>query len=210
MIRLFSQIYTQKPVHCAVYHNVWNMKKPELAEVIPSRKIIVGDKDAPITLMQFGDYESEACAQAKEVVKELLEFFPQHVKFMFRHFPLVRVHQKAHKAAEAALAAGQEGLFWEMHNELYANRHSLGVISLKGHARDVGVKSKKLLEDLINGYYGPYIQDDLKEGIKLQVKDIPAFFINGKRFDQEPTFENLKNHIKKLLQEVKRKEKVAA
>src|SRR3954468_23499621 len=152
------------------------MKKAEIIEVIPSKKIIVGEAKAPITLMMFGDYESEASAQANEVVKEILAAFPQEVKFTFRHFPLVKVHQKAHKAAEASLAAAQEGKFWEMHNELFANRHSLGVISLKGHARDVGVKSKKFLEELINGYYGIYVQDDMKEGIELGVTDIPTFF----------------------------------
>ena len=181
------------------------MKKAEVVDIIPSKKIIVGDKKAPVTLMLFGDYESEACAKANEVVKKLLEAFPHEVKFTFRHFPLLKVHQKAHKAAEASLAAAQEGLFWEMHNELYQNRHSLGVISLKGHARDVGVKSKKILDELINGVYGPYVQDDLKEGLQLGVTDIPTFFINGKKFEGAPTYENLSRHIKQLLQkEVKK------
>ena len=181
------------------------MKKAEVVEVIPSTKIFVGEKDAPITLVEFGDYESEACAKANEVVKAILEAFPDKVKFIFRHFPMLKIHQKAHKAAEASLAAAQEGKFWEMHNELFTNRHSLGVISLKGHARDVGVKSKKFLEELINGYYGIYIQDDLKEGIKSGVKEIPAFFINGERFEQEPTFKNLSAHIQGLLQSKKTK-----
>jgi protein-disulfide isomerase len=176
------------------------MKKAEIVEVIPSKKIFVGDAKAPITLMEFGDYESESCAKAHEVVKAVLEAFPQDVKFIFRHFPLLKIHQKAHKAAEASLGAAQEGKFWEMHNELFANRHSLGVISLKGHARDAGVKSKKFLEELINGYYGIYVQDDLKEGIELGVTNVPAFFINGKRFEQEPTFKNISNYIKNLLQ----------
>jgi protein-disulfide isomerase len=176
------------------------MKKAEIVEVIPSKKIIVGEPKAPITLMMFGDYESEASAQANEVVKEILAAFPQEVKFTFRHFPLVKVHQKAHKAAEASLAAAQEGKFWEMHNELFANRHSLGTISLKGHAREVGVKSKKLLDDLVNSHYGAYVQDDLKEGIELGVKDIPAFFINGKRFKGEVTFKDLSAAIKLSLQ----------
>jgi protein-disulfide isomerase len=175
------------------------MKKAEIVEVIPSKKIFTGEANAPITLMEFGDYESEECAQAHEVVKDVLSAFPQEVKFIFRHFPLLKIHQKAHKAAEASLAAGQEGKFWEMHNELFTNRHSLGVISLKGHARDAGVKSKKFLEDLINGYYGVYVQDDLKEGIKLGVTTIPAFFINGKRFEGEVSFKSLSAYIKSLL-----------
>lgn len=183
-----------QPSHDADY-----MKKAEVVEVIPSKKIIVGNVDAPVALVEFGDYESEACAQAHEAVKELLAAFPNEVSFNFRHFPLLKIHQKAHKAAEASLAAAQEGKFWEMHNELFANRHSLGVISLKGHARDAGVKSKKFLEELINGHYGQYVQDDLKEGIDLGVTDIPAFFINGKRFTGKPTFEALRNAILPLL-----------
>ncbi len=175
------------------------MKKAEVVEVIPSKKIVVGDKDAPITLVVFGDYESEACADANEVVKALLEAHPQHIKFIFRHFPLLKYHQKAHKAAEASLAAAQEGKFWEMHNELYANRHSLGVISLKGHARDVGVKSKKFLDELISGYYGVYVQDDLKEGLKLGITDIPVFFINNQRYDGPIDFKHLNAYVKTLL-----------
>lgn len=175
------------------------MKKVELPEVIPSKKIFVGPKDAPVTLTMFGDYESEACARAHQVVKALLDEYPEQIKFIFRHFPLLQVHQKAHKAAEASLAAAQEGRFWEMHNELFANRHSLGVISLKSHARDAGVKSKKFLDDLINSYFGLYVQDDLKEGIQLGVKDIPAFFINGVAFMQEPTYKNLNGAIKDIL-----------
>ena len=181
------------------------MKKPEIIEVIPTKKIIVGNEEAPITLMEFGDYESVECAKANEVVKAILQAYPQEVKFMFRHFPLLKFHQKAHKAAEASLAAAQEGKFWDMHNELFANRHSLGTISLKGHARDVGVKSKKFLEDLINGFYVIYVQDDLKEGMRMGVKNVPTFFVNGKLVEGEPTYKNLAACIEELLQTKKTK-----
>jgi protein-disulfide isomerase len=188
------------------------MKKAEIVEVIPSKKIFVGDKDAPVTMMVFGDYESEACAKANEAIKTLLETYPSDVKFIFRHFPLTKFHQKAHKAAEASLAAAQEGKFWEMHNELYNNRHSLGVISLKGHARDVGVKSKKFLDELINGLYGIHIQDDLKEGIKSGVTDIPTFFFNGVRYDGKADFKSLSLHVQELKSKPasRKKEKKAA
>jgi protein-disulfide isomerase len=176
------------------------MKKPEIVEVIPSKKIIVGEAKAPVTIMMFGDYESEASARANEVIKEILLAYPQEVKFIFRHFPLVKVHQKAHKAAEASLAAAQEGKFWEMHNELFANRRNLGTISLKSHAREAGVQSKKFLDELVNSHYGAYVQDDLKEGIALGVKDIPALFINGQRFNSEITFKNVSAAVKALLQ----------
>lgn len=181
------------------------MKKQEVVEVIPSKKIFVGNANAPINLVEFGDYESLACAEANEVVKAILEAFPEEVKFTFRHFPMLRIHQKAHKAAEASLAASQEGRFWEMHNELFANRHSLGVISLKTHARDAGVKSKKFLDELLGGLYGLHVQDDLREGIDLGVTEAPTFFINGKKYTGEISFDAMSKHITGLLQNRKQK-----
>ncbi|MEJ7740399.1 MAG: DsbA family protein [Chitinophagaceae bacterium] len=174
-------------------------KKIEFIEIIEPKNIITGDKNAPITITEFGDYESEACAKANEVVKQLLETYPGKVNFVFRHFPLLKFHQKAHKAAEAAIGAAQENKFWEMHNELFARRHNLGVISLKIHAREAGVTNKKFLDNLINSTYGIYVQDDLKEGIKRGVTAIPAFFINDKLFEQEPSFKHLNAYIQGLL-----------
>lgn len=186
------------------------MKKQEIIDIVPSKKIIVGDKSAPVTIVQFGDYESEECANTYEVVAKLLEVYAGSVKFNFRHFPMLKIHQKAHKAAEAAIGAGQEDKFWEMHGLLFANRRNLGIISLKQYAREAGVVNKKFLDELINGTYGVYVQDDLKEGIQLGVTAVPVFFINGTRFTQMPTFKNLSAHIKTLLGKDNVKSKVAA
>ena len=83
------------------------MKVKEVVEIIPSKDIFVGNPDAGVTLTQFGDYESEECAKANEVVKKLLGEFEGRIKFNFRHFPLTKIHQRSMKAAEASLAAGQ-------------------------------------------------------------------------------------------------------
>lgn len=175
------------------------MKKQEVIDIIPSKKIIVGDKNAPITIVEFGDYESDECAQSYEVMARLLEMYAGQIKFTFRHFPMLKIHQKAHKAAEAAIGAAQEGKFWEMHGLLFANRRNLGVISLKQHAREAGVVNKKFLDELINGTYGVYVQDDLKDGIQMGITKVPAFFIDGVKFAQAPNFKNLNAHIKELL-----------
>src|SRR4026208_428721 len=100
--------------------------KKEVVEIIEPKDIFVGDPDAPVTLMEFGEYENEDCAKAHEVVKQLLEEFEGQIKFQFRHFPLTLIHQRSMKAGEAAVAAGQEGKFWEMHNILFSNRRHLG------------------------------------------------------------------------------------
>ena len=179
--------------------------KKEVEEIIEPKDIWVGKKDAPVTLLEFGEYENEDCAKANEIVKQLLEEYEGKIRFQFRHFPLTMVHQRSMKASEAAVAAGQEGKFWEMHNILFSNRRTLGTTSLKLHSKEAGVKNKKFLDDLVNGVFGWQVQDDLKEGIGRGVKDLPAFFINDEPFTGRPTFANLSAAIDAALKKSKRK-----
>jgi protein-disulfide isomerase len=176
-----------------------NQASKEIIPVIPSKQIIVGDPAAKVKLVLFSDYESEGSAQATLVIKDQLEQYEGKINLVVRHFPLTKVHQKAHKAAEAAIGAGQEGKFWEMHQLLYKHRRNLGVISLKSYAREVGVKDKRFLDHLINSDWGIYVQDDLKEGIDLGIKEIPVLFINGEWFEKEITLKNVKTAIDALL-----------
>ena len=179
--------------------------KKEIVEIIEPRDMFVGDMDAPVTLMEFGDYESEACAKANEVVKQLLNEYEGKIRFQFRHFPLTRIHQRSLKASEAAVAAGQEGKFWEMHNILFANRRNLGTTSLKLHSKEAGVNNKKFLDDLVNAIYGWQVQGDLKEGIDRGVKDVPTFFVNDELVEGKPTFDNISKAIDAALKKSKRK-----
>jgi len=179
--------------------------KKEIEEIIEPKDIFVGNKDAAVTLMEFGEYENEDCAKANEVVKQLLEEYEGRIRFNFRHFPLTLVHQRSMKAGEAAVAAAQEGKFWEMHNVLFSNRRTLGTTSLKLHSKEAGVKNKKFLDDLVNGVFGWQVQDDLKEGIDRGVKELPAFFINDEPFTGKPTFANLSAAIEIALKKSKKK-----
>ena len=171
----------------------------EIVPVIPPKEIVTGAASAKVKIVMFGDYESEACAKATDVVEDLLKEYDGKINFVFRHFPLTKIHQKAHKAAEAAIGASQEGKFWEMHRYIFKHRNNLGIISLKSYAREVGVVDKKFLENLMNSYFGWFVQDDLREGIEMGVTDVPTFFINGVRFEKEPTYKNLEAAIKSLL-----------
>ena len=173
--------------------------------IIEPKEMFVGKKDAPVTLMEFGEYESEECARVNEIVKQLLEEYEGKIRFQFRHFPLTLIHQRSLKASESAVAAGQEGKFWEMHNVLFANRRNLGTTSLKLHSKEAGVKNKKFLDELVNGVYGWQVQDDLKEGINRGVKELPAFFINDVPFTGKPTFANLSSALDAALKKSKRK-----
>src|SRR6187431_3205680 len=179
--------------------------KKEDVIIIEPKEMWVGQKDAPVTLMEFGEYESEECAKANEIVKQLLEDYEGKIRFQFRHFPLTLIHQRSLKASESAVAAGQEGKFWEMHNVLFNNRRNLGTTSLKLHSKEAGVNNKKFLDELVNGVYGWQVQDDLKEGINRGVKDLPAFFINDVPFTLKPTYANLSAAIELALKKTKKK-----
>ena len=148
-------------------------------EIIPPKDIWVGNKQAPVKLVMYGDYESEACAKANEVVNQLMGKYEDKLQFNFRHFPLTRIHQRAQKAAEASIGAAQEGKFWDMHNTLFAHRRQLGTISLKGYAKEVGVTDKNFLTKLVDSVYGWSVRADLLEGADKGIRDVPFFYING-------------------------------
>jgi predicted DsbA family dithiol-disulfide isomerase len=180
--------------------------KKEVVEIIEPRDIFVGNVKAEITLEEFGEYESEVCAKANESVKQLLVEYDGVIRFNFRHFPLTNIHQRSLKAGEAAVATGQEGKFWEMHNILFANRKNLGTTSLKLYSKEAGVNNKRFLDDLVNATYGWQVQGDLREGINRGVKTVPAFFINGERMEKYG-YEDLKKGIEEAIKNLKNKGK---
>jgi len=184
------------------------MKAKEVVEIIPSKNIFVGNKNAPVTLMEFGEYESEECAKANEVVKKLMVEFGDNMRFNFRHFPLTKVHQRSMKAGEASLAAAQAGKFWEMHNLLFENRRQLGTTSLKLYSKEAGVNNKSFLSELIDSTYGWQVMNDLAEGINKGITKIPAFYINGEFYTGKPTFEEMKKAIAAAVKKSKKKVQV--
>jgi protein-disulfide isomerase len=179
--------------------------KNKAVDIIPPRHIWVGEATAPVTIVEFGDYESEDCAALQEVIRKLLAFYEGKVRFQFRHFPLTQVHQKAHKAAEASVAASQQGKFWEMHNLLFQHRRNLGSISLNEYAQEAGVKDKNFIPNLIDSVYGWTVRADLLEGIEMGVREVPAIFINGERFKGSPSYANLSKAVDEALRKAKRK-----
>jgi protein-disulfide isomerase len=179
--------------------------KKEIVEIIEPKDVFVGNKDAAVTLEEFGEYESEICAKANEVVKQLLEEFDGKIRFNFRHFPMTNIHQRSLKAGEAAVATAQDGKFWEMHNILFANRRNLGTTSLKLHSREAGVNNKRFLDELVNATYGWQVQGDIREGINRGVKDVPTFFINGERYTGKHNFDEMSKALDVVIKKTKKK-----
>jgi protein-disulfide isomerase len=173
--------------------------KPKVIEIISPKDIWQGPASAPVKLVEFGDYESEECAKAHEVIKKILHTYGDEVRFNYRHFPLTQIHQRAHKAAEAAVGAGQAGKFWEMHEVIFRNRKHLGTASLKEYSREAGVSDKHFLPRLIDSFYGWTVRADLLDGLSMGVRDVPAFFINGELYTGKPTFDGLRKAIDEAL-----------
>lgn len=154
------------------------IKSDKNKEIVSTKNCWLGEADAPVSLVLYGDYESEDCARLNRVMTKLIETHGSKFRFNFRHFPLTQIHQHAHKAAEAAVAAAQEGKFWEMHNLIYAHNRRLGSISLREYAREAGVVSKNFLPDLVESKFGWTVRADLLEGLQKGVRNAPTLFIN--------------------------------
>ena len=143
---------------------------------------VKGDKDAPVTIVEFSDYECPFCTKFYEQSLQLIEknyIDTGKVKFIYRDFPL-SFHQNAQKAAEAAECAGEQDKYFEMHDLLFEKGVSGGVNAFKQYAKDIGLNTKKFDQCLDSGAMAQEVKDDFAAGQQLGVSGTPAFFINGK------------------------------
>jgi protein-disulfide isomerase len=142
-----------------------------------------GPDDAPVTLVEYGDYECPYCGMAHPVVKRAQRELKNQLRFVFRNFPLAEAHPHARLAAQAAEAAGAQGKFWEMHDMLFEHQDALEVEDLVGYATALGLDTQKFTRDLADGTYAKRVRDDFRSGVKSGVNGTPTFFINGARYD---------------------------
>jgi protein-disulfide isomerase len=151
---------------------------------VSERDHIAGSLDAPIVLVEYGDYECPFCGAAHFSVKEVQRRLGPDLAFVFRNFPIVGAHPHALRAAEAAEAAGAQGRFWPMHDRLFEHQHLLDDESLVRHAVAVGVEDmERFVRELAEHRYLPRIREDLASGARSGVNGTPTFFINGVRHD---------------------------
>jgi protein-disulfide isomerase len=138
-----------------------------------------GPANAPVTIVEFSDFECPYCVKAEPTVKALLAKYPEKIKLVFRDFPLP-MHSRAPNAAEAAHCAGDQGKYWEMHEKLFANSQKLEPTDLKAYARDLGVDGAKFDRCLDSNEKASLVEKSKKAGEEAGVSGTPAFFINGR------------------------------
>jgi diadenylate cyclase len=154
----------------------------ERLEPVGARDHARGPKDAPVTLVKYGDYECPYCGQAHPVLKELQERAGERVRFVFRHFPLDSVHPRGRRAAQAAEAAAAQDRFWEMHDLLYGSQGELGEEDLMRYAAELGLDLQRFENDLANDHLAWRIEEDRLGGNRAGVAGTPTFFVNGVRY----------------------------
>lgn len=140
---------------------------------------VAGTEQAPVTLVEYGDYECPHCAHAHPIVQAVQEHFGKQLRFVFRNFPLTQIHPHAEMAAEAAEFAGAKGRFWEMHDGIFENQRRLGSELLAELAEAMGLSSDEMAAALENHEYLPRVKDDFMGGVRSGVNGTPTFFING-------------------------------
>ena len=150
-------------------------------EVDPERDHIRGAHDAPVTLVEYGDFECPYCGQAEQIIRELLASFGEDVRYVWRHLPLNDVHPHAQVAAEASEAASAQGHFWEMHDILLAHQGELRQPQLEDYAEGIGLDAGRMIDELHRREYASRVSEDVASADESGVSGTPTFFVNGRR-----------------------------
>ncbi len=142
-----------------------------------------GSADAPITLVEYGDYQCPQCGRAYPIVKRVQKHFGKRLHFIFRNFPLGEMHPEAESAAESAEFAGANNKFWEMHDTLFENQDELGLNLYLSLAAQLNLSGEALEQALENDEFTERVRADFSGGVRSGVNGTPTFFINGQRHD---------------------------
>jgi len=163
---------------------------PRLRTPVNEQDHSIGPPNAPVTLLEYGDFECPHCARAHPIVQALRSHMKDRMRFVFRHFPLATIHpfaEHAHEASESVAAQAGPHAFWAMHHLLYEHQQdapdALDDAHLAAYADDAGADPDQVLSDLEAGTFQPRVRADFFSGTRSGVNGTPTFFINEFRWD---------------------------
>ncbi len=172
---------------------------------VSERDHIQGPDTAPVTLVEYGDYECPYCGQAYPIIKNIQERLGDKLRFVFRNFPVTQVHPHAQHSAEAAESAGSQNKFWEMHDYLYENQQKLDDKYLRQYASALGLDVIRFDDEMAKHIHASRVREDFMSGIRSGVNGTPTFYVNGIRYDDSWDEEALLAAIKDTLANSKRR-----
>jgi protein-disulfide isomerase len=158
---------------------------------VSHRDHIQGKDTAPVTLVEYGDYECPYCGQAYPIIKQVQKHFGSKLRFVFRNFPVSQIHPHAQQAAEAAESAAVQIRFWEMHDYLYEHQQALDDKHLEKYASELGLDLAKFKNDMIKHTYVNRVREDFISGVRSGVNGTPTFYINEIRYNDSWDYETL-------------------
>jgi protein-disulfide isomerase len=141
----------------------------------------VGAASAPVTLVEFSDFQCPFCQRVEPTLKQLRDKYGDKLRIVWKDFPLTQIHPQAFKAGEAGHCAGEQGKYWEYHDRLFANQQALQPADLKKHAADLGLDAAAFATCLDSSKFGERVRDGVSQGTSLGVNSTPTIFINGRR-----------------------------
>jgi protein-disulfide isomerase len=159
----------------------------------------LGPAHAPVTIVEYGDFECPNCKQAAPVVKLLVAHFKDRLRFVWRNFPLEEVHPHALNAGEAAEAAGGQGKFWQMHDLLFEHQHSLKANNLRSYAEQLELDMARYNAEMKDTVYLQRVREQQKSGLDSGVRATPTFFLNGRIHDVSFGVKSLHDAVEKAL-----------
>jgi len=168
---------------------------------VSRRDHIKGPRSAPVTVVEYGDYECPYCGLAYSFVKDLEQSLGDLLCFSFRNFPLVTVHPHSEHAAEAAEAAASQGKFWEMHDCLFEHQQALHDRDLVQCAVGIGLDVPMFIREMTAHRYADRVREDFLSGVRSGVNGTPAFFINGARYQGSLNLRSLLSAIEEMADE---------
>jgi protein-disulfide isomerase len=147
---------------------------------------IQGNPDATVELVEYGDYECPHCGRAYPYIKDLQKQIGPGLKFIFRNFPLSKIHPHAKNAAIAAEAAASQGKYWEMHDILFENQKRLTSTAILEYAQTLGLDTQKFSKDISEPALEEKVDAEFYSGMRSGVNATPTFFINGEKYEVAP------------------------
>jgi protein-disulfide isomerase len=159
------------------------MSGSRLTPPVSAHDHVAGPDDAPVTLVEYGDYECPYCGMAYPIVKVAQRELGTQLRFVFRNFPLAETHPHARRAAQAAEAAAAQGKFWAMHDMIFEHQSALEDADLLRYAETLDLDVARVARELEAGTYAKRVRDDFRSGVRSGVNGTPTFFVNGDRYD---------------------------
>jgi protein-disulfide isomerase len=194
-LALYNELRDEFSRHKAICIGI-SVDSVSLAKPVDQNDHVLGPIDAPVTLVEYGDFQCPHCRAAHFYLKNVLATMGDGVRFVFRHMPLTQVHPMAQPAAEAAEAAGAQGKFWPMHDLIYENQDLLSPALLARLGQRLGLDMQRFIDGLQSHQFLPKVKDDFMSAVRSGAAGTPSFFINGEpyegSFDDEALIEALR------------------